>query len=165
MYRIFFIHSFVGGHLDCFHVLPIMNSAAMNIGLHISFQIIFCLGICPGVGLLDHVAILVFGFGGPSIVFPMVDVPIYIPTNSVRGFPSPAFIIGILLIVAILTCVRWHLIMVLICIPLVISNDEHFFMRASFFFNRLFLRSLSQTLWLLEDFSETNKVVQGVERK
>ena len=93
-----------------------------------------------------------------------MDVPIYIPTSSVRGFPSPAFIIGTLLIVAILTCVRWHLIMVLICIPLEISNDEHFFMRASFFFNRL-LRSLSQTLWLLEDFSETNKVVRGVERK
>ena len=26
-----FIHSFVDGHLDCFHVLTIVSSAAMNI--------------------------------------------------------------------------------------------------------------------------------------
>ena len=32
MYLIFFIYSSVNGHLGCFHVLSIMNSAAMNIG-------------------------------------------------------------------------------------------------------------------------------------
>ena len=34
-----FIHLSVGGHLGCFHVLAIVNSAAMNIGVHVSFQI------------------------------------------------------------------------------------------------------------------------------
>ena len=38
MYHIFFIHSSVDGHLGCFHVLTIVNSAAMNIWGHISFN-------------------------------------------------------------------------------------------------------------------------------
>ena len=39
-YHVFFIHSSVDGHLGCFHVLTIVNSAAVNIGEHVSFQII-----------------------------------------------------------------------------------------------------------------------------
>lgn len=35
MYYLLFIHSFIDGHSDCFHVLVIVNSAAMNIGMHI----------------------------------------------------------------------------------------------------------------------------------
>ena len=38
MYHIFFIYSSVNGHLGCFHVLAIVNSTAMNIGVHVSFR-------------------------------------------------------------------------------------------------------------------------------
>ena len=47
MYHYFFIHSSVSGHLGCFHVLAIVNSAAMNTGVNVSFSILFSSGYMP----------------------------------------------------------------------------------------------------------------------
>ena len=34
----FLIHSSADGHLGCFHVLAVINSAVMNIGVHVSLS-------------------------------------------------------------------------------------------------------------------------------
>ena len=51
IYHIFFIHSSVDGYFDYFHVLVIVNSAARNIGVHISFAIIIFSGYMPRSGI------------------------------------------------------------------------------------------------------------------
>ena len=51
MYHHFFIHSSVYGPLGCFHVLAIVNSAAMNNGIHMSFSVLVSSGYMPGNGI------------------------------------------------------------------------------------------------------------------
>ena len=46
-----FIHSSVNGHLVCFHVLAIVNSAAMNNGIYVSFSILGSSGYMPRSGI------------------------------------------------------------------------------------------------------------------
>jgi len=51
MYHNFLIHSSVHGRLGCFHVLAVVNSAAMNIGVHVSFSILVSSGYMPRSGI------------------------------------------------------------------------------------------------------------------
>ena len=55
--------------------------------------------ICPGMGLLDHMVVLVLVFKGTSILYSTVVVPVYLPINSVGGFLLLCTLSSILLFV------------------------------------------------------------------
>ena len=71
------IHSSVNGHLVCFQILASEKSAAMNLRVHVSFQIIVLLGYIPKSGFAGtHNSI--FSLLRKSILFSIVAAPIYV---------------------------------------------------------------------------------------
>ena len=52
MYHNFFIHSPVDGHLGCFHVLAIVNSAVIKIWVHASLSIMVFSRHMPNNGIV-----------------------------------------------------------------------------------------------------------------
>ena len=66
-YHVFFIHSCVDSHLGCFHVLAIVSSAAVNIGVHVSFQIRVFSGYMPRSGIAGSYGNSVFSMSRSGI--------------------------------------------------------------------------------------------------
>ena len=62
MYHIFFIRSSADGHVGCFHILAIVNSATVNTGMHASFQILVFSRYVPNSGIAGSYGSSVFGF-------------------------------------------------------------------------------------------------------
>jgi len=73
--------------IGCCHVLAIVNSAAMNTGVHVSFSILVSSGYMPSGGSVWSYDSLFLVFEGISILFSIVVESVCFPTNSVSGFP------------------------------------------------------------------------------
>jgi hypothetical protein len=133
MYHIFCIHYSVEGHLGSFQLLAIVNKAVMNMMEHVSllhvgvfFGYMTRSGITGSSGsfmtnfLRNHQTH--FQSGCTSLQSHQQWRSASLSPNPHQYLLSPEFLNK-----AILTCLRWNLRVVLVCISLLTQDVEHFF--------------------------------------
>ena len=132
MYHISFINFSVEGHLGCFQVLAIINNAAMKFIDQVSlWNDWVSLGYMPRSGIAGSWGRLIPSFLRNShTIFQSGCTSLHSHqqwrSDTLTPHSLQHKLSSVLLILAILTGVRWHLRVILICISLMIKDVEHF---------------------------------------
>ena len=87
MYHIAFIHFFVDEYSGCFHVLAIVHSVTMNIGIHVSCWIMVLSRYVPRSGIAGSFGSSIFNFLGNLHTVCHSGSTNFIPTKSGRRYP------------------------------------------------------------------------------
>jgi hypothetical protein len=123
------------GHFDCFHNLAIVNNAAINMGVQVPLElpVSHSFGYITKSGIAGSYGRSMFRFLRSSQIFFQTGCPsLHSHQQCIRvpfsPHPQQHLLLVVLIMMAILTGVKWNVSVFLVCISSMVRDGEHFFM-------------------------------------